>query len=152
MNVSASECVNVSSSSLNTISFTTTSGIHMHVWGGVSTGYFYFQATHNGNRRNRCSFVIGSSDPLAINTVASAHPGCPVTHRRFVTKMASEKTGVTPISYFPACYVTTISYKLLIHSHMLLSSLSCSVCNITEYSDNLNPLDTSYLPIIKETK
>ena len=88
----------------------------------MSTGYFYFQATHHGNRRNRrnrCSFVIGSRDPLAINAVAFAHPGVSPHSFHSSPKMASKKTGVTPICYF-ACYVTSLSYLFIVTCYFLV--------------------------------
>ena len=89
----------------------------------MSTDYFYFQATHHGNRRNRCSFVIGSRDPLAINSVASAHPGVPstpaVTLSSISSKMASKKPRVTPSSYL-ACYVTLNSYSFIVTCYFLV--------------------------------
>ena len=86
----------------------------------MSTGYFYFQSTHHGDRRNRCSFVIGSSDPLAINLAVSSYPGVSsVTRSQPSPKMASKKTGVTPISYF-ACYVTLDSYLFILTCYFLV--------------------------------
>ena len=86
----------------------------------MSTGYFYFQATHRGNHRDRCSFVIGSSDPLAINSAASSYPGVSsVTRSQPSPKMASKKTRVTLISYF-ACYVTLVSYLFILTCYFLV--------------------------------